>query len=570
MFAALSQTLFPHSNRLSPAAAGILLLLGFCIFTPGLFSLPPTDRDEARFAQASKQMIESGNFVDIRFQEEVRYKKPVGVYWLQAGVVKAAQVLGFDTAPQVIGLYRLPSLFAAMFSVLLTASIGARLFGAREGFIAGALLASCVLMNVEARLAKTDAALLCATLLCMHVMAKAYVRAGLPQPLKPKDFFIFWGALAAGILIKGPIILLAVAGTPLVLRFLGEKFRWLKPLNFWMGVPFALLLILPWFVAISLQSHGAFFKDSAGQDLLAKIWQGQNWGGAPPGYHTLASLGVMWPASLPVWLALPWLWQNRREPALRFLVSWALPVWVVFELVFTKLPHYVLPAYPALILAASSWMCRKEHEGKPPLFWRLALLIIWACVSVGICLVPAVLPVFAEDQIFFFPIFFAGLALGLALAAVQLFRRDQRRYAPLPLALAGAILAFSLFRFLFVHMPSVFLSPQITAQLDPPGQCVQTTLAIAGYTEPSLVFLAGTGTKLLPSGEEVALALSADPCLTAAVAQDEGDDKAKGELAGFKNTLSGLGIRAKEIAKIEGFNYGRGKKTTILLYQTGS
>jgi hypothetical protein len=85
-------------------------------------------------------------------------------------------------------------------------------------------------------------------------------------------------------------------------------------------------------------------------------------------------------------------------------------------------------------------------------------------------------------------------------------------------------------------------------------------LAIAGYTEPSLVFLAGTQTKLLPTGEDVALALSADRCLTGAVAQDE--------LTSFKDTLNGLGIRAREVAKIEGFNYGRGKKTTVTVYQT--
>ena len=63
------------------------LVLGiFCLllYLPGLVSLPPTDRDESRFAQASKQMIESGNYVDIRFQDEPRYKKPIGIYWLQA------------------------------------------------------------------------------------------------------------------------------------------------------------------------------------------------------------------------------------------------------------------------------------------------------------------------------------------------------------------------------------------------------------------------------------------------------------------------------------------------------
>ena len=61
-------------------------LIVFCLiaFLPGFFQIPPVDRDEARFAQATKQMLESGEYVDIRFQDEVRYKKPVGIYWLQA------------------------------------------------------------------------------------------------------------------------------------------------------------------------------------------------------------------------------------------------------------------------------------------------------------------------------------------------------------------------------------------------------------------------------------------------------------------------------------------------------
>src|SRR5580658_6869436 len=54
---------------------------------PGALGLPPLDRDEARFAQASAQMLETGDFVTIRFQDAPRFKKPVGVYWLQAASV---------------------------------------------------------------------------------------------------------------------------------------------------------------------------------------------------------------------------------------------------------------------------------------------------------------------------------------------------------------------------------------------------------------------------------------------------------------------------------------------------
>ena len=65
-------------------AIALLLVCGALFFLPGFFNIPPIDRDEARFAQATKQMVESNDFVDIRFQDEVRYKKPVGIYWLQA------------------------------------------------------------------------------------------------------------------------------------------------------------------------------------------------------------------------------------------------------------------------------------------------------------------------------------------------------------------------------------------------------------------------------------------------------------------------------------------------------
>ena len=64
-----------------------------CFSCPGFFNIPPVDRDEARFAQATKQMVETGDYVDIRFQDDVRYKKPVGIYWMQAAAVKTLQAL---------------------------------------------------------------------------------------------------------------------------------------------------------------------------------------------------------------------------------------------------------------------------------------------------------------------------------------------------------------------------------------------------------------------------------------------------------------------------------------------
>src|SRR5262249_15568905 len=101
-------------------AVAVVALVGLFGFLPRVVRHSPVDRDEARFAQATKQMVESGDYVDIRFQDEVRYKKPVGIYWLQAGVVKTASALGFPRALTTIWLYRIPSLVGAIGAVLLT------------------------------------------------------------------------------------------------------------------------------------------------------------------------------------------------------------------------------------------------------------------------------------------------------------------------------------------------------------------------------------------------------------------------------------------------------------------
>src|SRR3954471_22406768 len=100
-------------------AVAALLALCLLLFLPGQISLQPMDRDEPRFAQASKQMLESGDFVDIRFQGKARHKKPVGIYWPQAAAVAAVEALGVPDARRQIALYRIPSLIGATASVLL-------------------------------------------------------------------------------------------------------------------------------------------------------------------------------------------------------------------------------------------------------------------------------------------------------------------------------------------------------------------------------------------------------------------------------------------------------------------
>src|SRR6202012_3277148 len=197
-----------------------LLLCGLLLFLPGFFNIPPIDRDEARFAQATKQMVESGDFVDIRFQDDVRYKKPVGIYWMQSAAIETASALGLPRAQLRIWLYRIPSLIGAMGAVLLT----------YWTVLAALIMASSVLLNVEARLAKTDAMLLLTVVAAMGAMARVYLswqRGEDPAHPPWSHPAIFWTALAGGILLKGPLILMFVGLAIAMLAILDRSLAWI-------------------------------------------------------------------------------------------------------------------------------------------------------------------------------------------------------------------------------------------------------------------------------------------------------------------------------------------------------
>src|ERR1700742_4601937 len=193
-----------------------LLLCGLLLFLPGFFNIPPVDRDEARFAQATKQMVESRDFVDIRFQDDVRYKKPVGIYWLQSAAIETASAIGLPRAQLRIWLYRMPSLLGAIGAVLLTYWTALAFVTRRGAVLAALIMASSVLLGVEARLAKTDAMLLFTVVAAMGALARFYLswQRGDAVPHPPWSWpVIFWTALAGGILLKGPLILMFVGLT---------------------------------------------------------------------------------------------------------------------------------------------------------------------------------------------------------------------------------------------------------------------------------------------------------------------------------------------------------------------
>src|SRR6266853_939377 len=250
-----------------PGVRPYALLVGLCLFLylPGISAIPALDRDEARFAQATRQMLETGDFLRIRFQDEARNKKPAGIYWLQAISVSA-----FSTpAATAIWPYRLPSLMGGIAAVLLTFAIGGALFaGATEmrriAAIGAVLLGSALGMVAEVHIAKTDAALLAAMVAGQGALGLAYVRTRSGRPVPALIAVMFWTAELAAIFIKGPPGPALAVVTAAALSIADGDWRWLRRLYPVAGIIALAIVLAPWLIAIQRATDGGFLAGAIG------------------------------------------------------------------------------------------------------------------------------------------------------------------------------------------------------------------------------------------------------------------------------------------------------------------
>ena len=529
-----------------PAVAWLLLFLGaLVLFVPGVFTLPPTDRDEPRFAQASRQMLEDGDYLNIRFQDEARLNKPAGIYWLQAA---SAYLAGSGWA-NPIWPYRMPSLLGALAAVALTARLGQRLGGNGAGWRAGALLTFTALLLVEARLAKTDAVLLALVVAAQAALWTIYRahREGLEAPARAVQ--AFWIAQAAAVLIKGPIALMVSGLTVLTLAAADRDVRLWRALRPMWGAVWFGLLVVPWVVAIHRASDGAFWHDAVARDLLAKAARGQESHGAPPGAHLLVTPLTLWPAVLLLVPALIACWRSRAQPAARFLLAWALPFWVVYELIPTKLPHYILPTVPALCLMAGL-MRSASVASKVPRWSRWVGGALWGLGAALWLVLAGWLPHWAGESAVVPLLMTAGM-LGVAVWLMA------RAHTWLGLALSAALPAVWILGISLPHLDGLWPSREVARHLERQG--LTAPLITAGYTEPSLVFWLGRQTTRLSEGDEAArLALQAPgrPVLV--------DARRK---ADFLATLTALGASAEPVAHIQGRQVNGGDWLRLTLYR---
>jgi 4-amino-4-deoxy-L-arabinose transferase-like glycosyltransferase len=309
-------------------------------------------------------------------------------------------------------------------------------------------------------------------------------------------------------------------------------------------------------VSIYRATGGTFFTEAVGGDLLPKLVGGQESHGAPPGTYLVLVFATFWPASLFLWPAMVRGVKQRLTPEIRFLLAWIVPTWIVFELIPTKLPHYVLPVYPALALLAAQAVI---HARKEPVFsTRLALAnrVVWAAIALVLSVMITALAPILEGRIL--PLSLLPSAAGVVSAGVVwIYLRRRRPVRASAAALAGAVLVLSpTFFGVFPSLTPLWLSREAarTATALSAAGSEAPAVAAVGYHEPSLVFHLGTET-LLTDSAGAARFLKPGEGRIAIVADSFRDD--------FLKKADQKQVPVRETAQVRGFNYTKGRWVTL-------
>lgn len=531
-----------------PLLAALLTLVAGL---PSLLLLPPLDRDESRYAQATSQMLESGDYVDIRFQDEPRWKKPVGIYWMQAlAVATTSRVENRDIAP-----YRIPSLLGAMLAAAACAWAGAALFGQRAGFLGGILLGATFLLSSEAGIAKTDAMLCGAVTLSMAALARIYMAARAGQAPQRLHKLLFWLGLGLSILIKGPIGLIVIVPAVIALSVWDRDLSWMRRLGWGWGLPLVALIVGPWAIAITIATDGGFWREAIGGDLAPKLTGAhESHSGFPGMYLVLAPL-LFFPATLMLPAALSTAWHRRAEPAVRFMVCWLVPAWLIFEAAPTKLWHYTLPTFGAVALLAAAALTRPI--GVVSRRTGAVLTVFAGTLIIGITLYG--LTEFGTSTAQTWAALTIAFTAGAAAIGAFLLLNRAVASAVIASVLLGVIAHAALAGTLRQLRP-LSVAPRLEATLEhaalhPRQGRITGPVAITGFHEPSFVFLTGRNTELTDAEGAARALTEGRPAIVEAHDADA-----------FHQSSARLGVTGRAVGVVTGHNYSSGDDVSLTVY----
>jgi hypothetical protein len=451
-------------------------------------------------------MLDSGDPVVPMVQGRPRLNKPPLIYWTQSASAMAF-TLG-DAAKDAIWMYRLPSLLAAIGTVLLSWRIARTLLSERNAFIAAAALAATPMIFWEARQARADMVLVFFTTGAMASLW-SLLRAKEKPGLAP--LVCLWLCTGLGVLTKGPITPMVMGSTLVVAAFLSGRWDLIRRVKPAMGLIVVIAMGLPWLIAVMHRVGPSNYLQTIMDETLGRSMQAKEGHSGPPGYHALLAMVLLFPASMGLGSALTSLWHAIRNAARfsakqrlpraditpdLFLASWLVPSWIIFELVSTKLPHYTMPLTPAAVLLCvrgltsdAPWAVRTRAAA-----WSNAALSVFSVVTLLVCLAAWMIASTSLDDALALHAPSNGLmALGALLTVtgtLLMFRMLRARDHAL--MLAAAVATFGLAAAALANaapaMSQLWTSHQLIAVVDRVDPSRRAPIAAVGYEEDSLIF----------------------------------------------------------------------------------
>lgn len=538
-----------------------LFVLCLVMFLPGIFNIPTMDRDEALYAQATKQMVQTHDYSQIKFQEKARHLKPPGIYWLQALSVKA-----FSSAnSRAMWPYRLVSVAGATIAVLALFFLFSEFIGLGVAALAAAFMATAMLTTIEVHIANTDSVLLACMVLMQAGLFRAYQQWKDQQPLSRGAFALFWVAMAVGILIKGITPLVGLL-TLFALMLFDRSFRFGKFIRPVWGVALVLIITLGWLLPVSLAGHSNFLWDMISGDVLPKLAGGQQSHGAPPGFYLLLLPLMLLPASLFLPAAYKQALIDFKTPVIRFCVAWILPTWIVFACVPTKLPQYVWPLYPAIaLLAAKALLNDLSYRSR----WRYlaaAYEVLWLFYIFALSVLLIVYPHRINGVYNLVSIIAASWLLLSGIVVWMLYRAKRVKSCIVMLILMPALSLPLIFGYVVPNLKPMWLTEKAMTRLESTGAIKSISnaqpLLATGYTEPSLVFALGTHHVKFLGLNALVSALMEGHGRVALLLEKQ--------MPHFKPLARQAGLTYHIVSEAYGFRYNGGHWQTIIIIERNS
>ena len=309
-----------------------LLLLSYAFFFYGIGDYSLKEPDEGRYAEIPREMNELHDYV-VPHLNYVRYfEKPPLLYWTTAASFKL-----FGTNEWA---FRFPNALCAFLCVIFLYFFIRRWFNEQMAFLSSVILITSFSFLAMARIVTTD------MLFTLWLFLSLLLFYGYYREKKSFFIYLFYVAIAAATLAKGPVALILMGGTILIFLFTERNFHFITEMKLIKGLAIYLIITLPWIIAISLREKEFLYFFFMDQHILRFLTSKHKRSG--PIYYFLPVLfGGMFPWSIFIPRAIVNTWKNKE---LRLMLIWVFVVFAFFSISGSKLPPYILPLFPPMAI----------------------------------------------------------------------------------------------------------------------------------------------------------------------------------------------------------------------------